>query len=378
MEQLQSNDIFDLFFLNSDEAPPKSHHNTKKVRYYLQGGNLFKMSQVCNKYFLAECNEDSEKLFGESKYKKGLVYPIGDTAFSKIERAVFDEAFTFLDRAYQDFKTEAVVLLLHKAKTKAWKMFVPVQYGMTGSSVEYLHPVDQDETKYNRIKTRYSDYDLDVLQSAAKKEYAKLYEDGYRISGSFHSHGSMPPFFSTTDDGDDMKCNGAHIVVGKLDTNNPEFCARISVRGSEHPQELSHIVEDMPRTNKYKVNTKLEVSESNYARLMVKEQVIKQESKWPVKAYNMRDSGPLIRVGLGTIHPLPKEEDNPIYQSNNIRKYLKEFVTEMPAILPMNKYRVMTDMESKQDYLVREDYSKEAGKIFNLFEFDNVGGHDFD
>ena len=56
----------------------------------------------------------------------------------------------------------------------------------------------------------------------------------------FHSHGSLPAFFSATDDRDEQ---GFRIygVTGRLDTVEPELSLRVGVYGHFAPLEWSRV-----------------------------------------------------------------------------------------------------------------------------------------
>lgn len=59
------------------------------------------------------------------------------------------------------------------------------------------------------------------------------YQDTPGAVVDLHSHGTLPAFFSATDD-DDERGLRFYVVVGKVDTAQPEITARVGVYGVTH------------------------------------------------------------------------------------------------------------------------------------------------
>jgi PRTRC genetic system protein A len=85
---------------------------------------------------------------------------------------------------------------------------------------------------WDKIRKEYALYELDTISSSTRHiSYRNALPDEYELVMDLHSHGSMPAFFSKTDDKSDI--GGFYIagVVGNCDSGEPTFATRIVVNG---------------------------------------------------------------------------------------------------------------------------------------------------
>lgn len=133
------------------------------------------------------------------------------------------------------------------------------------SEVRGLAPVEEKiELTYGRIPRRLYDLALMVLCGEMHKEryLAITWNDGYhiayppqkggaggveyeRIPGTIldiHSHGSTGAFFSGTDNKDEQSMR-LSMVLGKMDTDEPEYLMRLGVYGYFHDVTFEEVFE---------------------------------------------------------------------------------------------------------------------------------------
>lgn len=85
---------------------------------------------------------------------------------------------------------------------------------------------------WDKIRKEYALYEPDVISfSPGHISYRNVLPDEYELVMDLHSHGSMPAFFSKTDDKSDL--GGFYVagVVGNCDSGEPTFATRIVVNG---------------------------------------------------------------------------------------------------------------------------------------------------
>ncbi len=85
---------------------------------------------------------------------------------------------------------------------------------------------------WDKIRCEYALYEPDTISFSTRHiSYRNELSDEYELVMDLHSHGSMPAFFSKTDDKSDM--GGFYIagVVGNCDSDEPTFATRIVVNG---------------------------------------------------------------------------------------------------------------------------------------------------
>lgn len=71
-------------------------------------------------------------------------------------------------------------------------------------------------------------------------------QDHQHLAIDLHSHGTMPPFFSATDDADDRGEVKASLVVGNLDQSEPAWDSRLCLLGLFLSSSNDAEVEEIP------------------------------------------------------------------------------------------------------------------------------------
>lgn len=146
------------------------------------------------------------------------VEPSFNPSFKRIPGELWMKVVEFYTLVFDKFESEAAVLLLYNPDTQEWDVLTPKQT-VTGA---------------------HATYNLDQ----AAMEDPRLSSGGYNIVGTSHSHGSMPAFWSGTDDQDELKFDGIHITVGKVNSK-PTYAASIVFAGLRFETKISDLV-DMP------------------------------------------------------------------------------------------------------------------------------------
>lgn len=102
---------------------------------------------------------------------------------TKIPYRSFSKVIKFYKDIYEQFRSEAVILLYYNESIKRYRVYAPKQNVTSGSGI------------YKVERTF----------------------PGYQLIGTIHSHGSMSAFHSSVDDNDEKHFDGLHITVGRLD-----------------------------------------------------------------------------------------------------------------------------------------------------------------
>ncbi len=110
----------------------------------------------------------------------------------KIPYSLVEEAIAFFRAVYEEYNSEAAVLLVFDKHEKQWSI-LPMKQRVSSASVEYGAGAVSG------------------------------------ICGTIHSHCNMGAFFSGTDDKDDSQIDGFHIVVGNINSERPEMAASVAV-----------------------------------------------------------------------------------------------------------------------------------------------------
>jgi len=147
-----------------------------------------------------------------------------------------------------------------EAEGKLLAARVPVVHG----EIRGLEPLEPKLVlRYGLVPQRFFDLALSALLADITKEYyvAVTWNDGYhlyvpeqegtggsvkyevgdQVAVDLHSHGPLPPWFSTTDNKDEQGLK-LYAVVGKLD-KTPQVRLRVGVYGSFHPVSWGEVFE---------------------------------------------------------------------------------------------------------------------------------------
>ena len=114
----------------------------------------------------------------------------------------------------------------------------PIPAGLFGMGLRWFLDTPDTE-RFFAVRWDGRSYRL-VVPPQAGTAAALIYRPPSGVVAEFHSHGSLPAFFSTTDDRDEQ---GFRIygVVGRLDAPQPEMSLRVGVYGHFAPVEWSQV-----------------------------------------------------------------------------------------------------------------------------------------
>lgn len=129
--------------------------------------------------------------------------------------AVFQQVEAFFAQVYEQYRSEAVVLLYCNPARRQWRVTVPPQ------EVRGLHVT----------------YSLGTLPEPPA---------GFTLFGTIHSHANIKAFHSGTDDTDEACFDGLHITVGDVDKPVRSYACRWILAGKAFPAELAGVVETPP------------------------------------------------------------------------------------------------------------------------------------
>jgi len=120
----------------------------------------------------------------------------------------FAQVESFFRAVYEEYRSEAIVLLFYNEEKKTYKIVPPSQKVSAGG------------LSYNRAIT----------------------VDGYIMVGDIHSHGSMSAFHSGVDDKDEESFDGLHITIGNCNSEQVSISASIVSNGHRFLVEPSDYV----------------------------------------------------------------------------------------------------------------------------------------
>ena len=140
-------------------------------------------------------------------------------AFERIPRTIMESVYGFFDWAYRQFESEAILFLYYSPQRRVFLLDAPPQ-----TLFRY------------RLGSRWL--------TEGRLEYGSLERpEGFVRLGDFHSHGDMPPFFSATDDRDDV-ADGLRVVMGNLDRARPDVRVSFVAGGTRFPLDPGTSIED--------------------------------------------------------------------------------------------------------------------------------------
>jgi hypothetical protein len=182
---------------------------------YQRSGSLESFTQMKNASSLARVDET-------------LTYDL-----PKLPLGVVAHVNRFFQKVYDEHKAEAIVLLYLDADKGEWAVHCPEQK-VSGSTADYDRPKPTD------IDPR------------------------FRLMGTWHSHSSMSPFHSGTDDNDEFASGaGLHLTSGHFCSLAPHKVSSYGFGGSQSSgssEPMSKIVRDqkMRQINASKIMNKIE------------------------------------------------------------------------------------------------------------------------
>ena len=126
------------------------------------------------------------------------VQPYARMNIPKLTGEDFGKVMSFFKKVYEEFRSEAIVLLYYNSKKLKYKLYVPNQK-VNGASVDYVKGV-------------------------SIKDHIQI--------GTIHSHADFSAFHSGVDDSDEEHFDGMHITIGNNMDNFPSISASIVVNGT--------------------------------------------------------------------------------------------------------------------------------------------------
>ena len=139
------------------------------------------------------------------------VVPYAKINIPKIPGKSFAKIMTFFKKVYEEYRSEAVVLLYYNAAKNMYKIHVPHQK-VTGAGVEYAKGI-------------------------SVKDYVQV--------GTVHSHANFSAFHSGVDDHDEEHFDGLHITIGNNMDEFPSWAASVVVNGMRFKVCPTEYVEDL-------------------------------------------------------------------------------------------------------------------------------------
>ena len=89
------------------------------------------------------------------------------------------------------------------------------------------------------------------------------------LVGDVHCHGNMAAFASSTDRADERYRDGVHVVVGRIESEPPEFHLELAIDGHRFELETGHVFEGYEKRRRFVPRKWLEqvrVKVDSYAR----------------------------------------------------------------------------------------------------------------
>jgi hypothetical protein len=162
--------------------------------------------------------------------------------YPKVHASTLEFIVGFFDRVYQLHRSESVVLLLWDLEAQRYRIHVP----------------DQEATVWQSWGGGRSPVDVHYTVPAALPPRRLLV-------GDVHCHGDMAAYASPTDRADERYRDGVHAVVGRIESESPEFHLELAVDGHRFRLEHEQLFEGYRQRRKFvprkwleKVKIKLE------------------------------------------------------------------------------------------------------------------------
>ena len=245
--------ICDIHELGFSEKLPEDIINTPGQSIVLQNGNLFKLQNInlhtCLSSFETKIStkEFLEAEIGEPSYDKNKVYLLRENWDDfRFPVDKFKYVMKYFQEIYDKYQVEAGVYLMVNTETKQWEVLFVPQVDCSGASVNYLMPVS-DISEITDWKSRrlyqsvMDDKNAKELMGRAWNEYNRLYEQGFRIYGTIHSHCNFGAFHSGVDDADEKHFDGLHITIGNV-RSGFSYSARYMLQTVPFKMDISEIL----------------------------------------------------------------------------------------------------------------------------------------
>lgn len=242
--------LSNLYVLHPEDSIPDSWKQDDKHRFLLQGETLFQYRSTVSHSLICKVQDSKvqeiiENYFNTTYYDPDKVHLVDqrweDFTFDVDE---FRQVMKYFQDIYNEYDTEACVLLMIHPENKDWKPLYVLQASGNGAQVTYAQPAidpanlaDSNEEIFQCIE---KDQQATSIYAEVYDEYMALCLQGYRIYGTIHSHCDFAAFHSGTDDHDEIGFDGLHITVGNVNSNW-SFSLRFMLQGSEQKVTLEDI-----------------------------------------------------------------------------------------------------------------------------------------
>lgn len=142
--------------------------------------------------------------------------------FGKVPRRLMETVYGFFDWAFREWESEAVVCLFYD----------PVKRSILAQAPP------QTIFRYRAAGRWFTE---------GRVEYDNISRPAHLLKlGDIHSHGDLPPFFSSKDDEDDHE-DGLRIVMGNLHRAKPDVCASFIASGVRFILDSRNVIEEFSR-----------------------------------------------------------------------------------------------------------------------------------
>ncbi len=238
------------FILEPNEQTPDEWNHKSGTKYFMQNGMLYKFVKNLFLSYITDIEDtvakkiiQEQQWFKNAKYHTDTVY-LNDDLDEKfpLQSDILLYAMAYFRAIYNKFGTESATILMLNPHTKEWRLLIPVQGKASLASVSYACPNELDLTKPFE-KAIHSDAEMRQLHEAVIQEYTDLYDQGYRMFGTIHSHSNFGAFHSGVDDADEIKFDGLHITIGHVNTHF-SFSARYMIASVEFKHEINDLLAD--------------------------------------------------------------------------------------------------------------------------------------
>lgn len=249
--------------------------------YSLLGNKILKTKQTSMYTISQELEEDETETLLKEHFEEGEFSALlwQHNLAGPFPKDKFQQVMKFFQEIYDRDHAEAAVYLLYHPTNKTWEVLYPLQVDVSGGSVTYISPESYDESleQFKNDKEKLEIFEI------VYNEYNKLYQNGYRIAGTIHSHCNFNAFHSGIDDHDEEDFNGLHITIGKV-RSGFDYSARYIFASIPFATTMDEVFGDEIDLDKLKDINKIEISKEILNRVFKRpESLIKHSIQWSGK-----------------------------------------------------------------------------------------------
>lgn len=156
-----------------------------------------------------------KNVYGEEpQYATDNAYLLSTNKNLKISAMNMAKVMRFFRDVYDKHQSESAFLLLVNTVTKDIAPLFVVNYDISGGSVHYIQPTTNQNN--HRVESLLKEKNVSEMHEKVVSQYNELYNQGYRIYGTIHSHCNFGAFHSGVDEADEKIFDGLHITVGNV------------------------------------------------------------------------------------------------------------------------------------------------------------------